>query len=365
MSKKVLIISYLSKEAEGRVRRHYENFNMNSGLEVTLVQGCSSMAEKSTENNVINIMLKEKSNIKRFWEFYNSAKKYLRIQDFDFYYLHNYYTAIFGCVLPGSKIIYDAYELYYPGCGRKFSMRDYFFYFLERKCIKKAGYLVAANKPRALVMVGKYRLTQIPDTILNMSDANERVIENDVKKQFAIVYTGYLSQERGLLNLIEEVQQYNKIAEKKISLHIYGKGELEQQIRLLCEKDEYLVFCGAYSNADIDSILSKYMFGYVAYSNEELNTMLCSPNKLYDYINNEVVILGNDNYTLTNFVEENQVGCCNADLGVGIRDIVKNYDRYSANIRKCDVGKDSKSGYEKVINHIWGMEINNERACVD
>ncbi len=358
MSKKVLIISYLSKEAEGRVRRHFENFNANPQIEVTLIQGCSSEGEKSKEDNVINVMLKERSNIKKFWEFFYGAKKYLGTENYDFYYLHNYYTAIFASILQGKKLIYDAYELYYPGCGRKFSMRDYFFYFWERKCIKKAGYLVAANKPRALVMVGKYKLQQIPDAILNMADSNEMTVKATAEKQFAIVYTGFLSQERGLLNLIEAVQQYNVDAERKIALHIYGKGGLEQQIQEICEKDEQLVFHGAYNNSEIGNILVQYMFGYVAYSNDEINTILCSPNKLYDYINNEVVILGNDNYTLTDFVEEKGIGSCSANLKEGIQNVVGNYDEYLSNVRKREISK--KSGYEKVTNHILK---NGDREC--
>ena len=345
--KKILFISYLSKENEGRIKRHYEHFENNGAFEIELIQGCVTSEDKSSEKNVINIMLNKSSNIGRFFEFFCAVKKILKEKKYDYIFLNNYFTAIFSFFVAGDKTIYDAYELYYPGCGKKMSLRDYFFYLCEKKVIKKSKYVISTNEERAFVMVGVYKLDKIPIIVKNVPVEFDRTLVESSRKH-AIVYAGYLSEERGIIDLIDAVKVYNSRYNKKIALDIFGYGELETQIKVLCDENSEINYLGKYKNDNINSILKNYEIGYIGYSNEEINTVLCSPNKLYDYIVNENVIIGNDNYSLVKFINKFKIGEAGNDMLDNIEKVVNNFEKYFNQVRNVKRTLDFSHEYDKI-----------------
>lgn len=163
---------------------------------------------------------------------------------------------------------------------------------------------------------------------------------------------GYLSKERNIIELMNAVKEFNKSRSEKLYLDIYGRGELENEIKEICSTEPYINFGGAYNNNQVDEILKSYMFGYVAYPNSEVNTILCSPNKLYDYVNNEVVIIGNDNYSLRKQIESKKIGFCSSDLLYCIEQVTQNYKWYYSNVKQLRGKKKSSDPYEVLINKL-------------
>ena len=339
------MISYLSKNVEGRLNRHFEMINKIQYVDLTLIQGCFSIMDITDENNVINIELDKIDGAKKYVYFCKKVFEILKNIEYDALFLNNYYTAIFFS--KKVKVIYDAYELYYPGCGRSFTIRDYIFYFFEKKAIKSANNVIAANDERALVMVGKYKLKTIPTTITNISMAKKR--KNNADKKNAIVYAGYLAKERNIEQLIDGVIRYNRKETKQIELHIYGRGSLENYITSMCRTHSEIKFLGAYMNDSIDDILCQYKFGYVSYPNSEINAMLCASGKLSSYILNDVVIIGNDNYSLAKEVNGKRIGKCDENVFEAIVDVTENYDEYYNNVVGYCQEASTISDYEKMI----------------
>lgn len=343
--KKVLIISYISKEKDGRTKRHFEMLSKQSNIDITLVQACRNQSDCSKEKNIVDIVLDEKkSNFKQYLEFYACVKKIIKSNKFDYLLLLNYFSAPLARLCGNSKILYDAYELYYPGCGKKFSIRDILFWLFERNTIKTANLVISANKQRALIMVGVYKLQTVPIVI-----SNNPIIKNHetvvVDKEFAIVYAGYLSKERELDRLIEAVKAYNQTASRSIELHFYGVGDLESYIVECSKKDSNIKYCGGYKNENLNSILRKYMFGYIAYDNFEMNTRFCSPNKLYDYIFNENVVICNNNESLCEFVVDNNIGTCGDNFEISIANAVNHYNDYYQQIKKIKMSFEPAKEY--------------------
>lgn len=349
--KTIVMISYLSKESEGRLNRHYKNLNDDPHISLVLIQGVRNKDEYSMENNVINVDLEGMKKIASYRNFYLNVCKILKEKKFDFYYLNNYYTACFYKKIPREKLIYDAYELYYPGCGRKLSKRDLIFFYLEKKCIKKAILITSANEARGLVMIGKYNLKEIPCIIGNDCITYNRN-EKKVKKLYAAVYIGYLSEERNLLKTIDIIKKINKERTKQIQFHIYGKGVLEEKIKNACKDETNIIFKGAYSSENVGNILAQYSFGYIYYPNTEMNTILCCPNKLNDYINNHVVVFGNKNYSVSKIVNEYKLGNCNDNLELALLDVIDKYETYYENIVNYANLKKSEKGYDELKGFI-------------
>ena len=341
---KILMISYISKEIEGRLKRHYDYFSKIDSVEVILLQFCRNEKEKTNQKNVINIMQNRKSKNKYFY-FVKIVKDYLKNHQFDFIFLNNYYTAIF--TKKRLNIIYDSYELYYPGCGRKLSLRDKFFYHFERKALKNASIILSASQERSLVMVGAFKLNSIPLFVENMPISISKLNAN-YNKEDAIVYTGYLSPERNIDKFIISLKQYNKY-NNPIRFDIYGVGVLENYIKEnLC--DDNIKYCGKYKNDDLKNILPRYRFAYIGYSNQEINTILCSPNKLLDYIEYRNIVISNDNYTLMNFIKKHKIGVAGSDFLKNIDLLVTHADFYANSIEKFISDYDNSASYKNLFD---------------
>ncbi|WP_346877323.1 hypothetical protein [Clostridium sp. UBA5712] len=331
----ILMISFLAKEKEGRFNRCYNSVSKKHEVFIIDVDD-----REYFDNKRICLKLKNRNPIFRYFEFTYKVIKASKKLKFDTIYAHNYFTclpAIIISKLGRKKLIYDAYELYYPAGKNPFSMRDSFFYFFEKKAIKSADEVVCANNERALIMAGHYNLRKIPTVIGNM--AKDDLYEDVPKKQICnshivkIVYAGYLAYDRSILELVCSIKE-NKY-EKKIILDIYGYGPLLNELTIMAAKEEYsfMKIMGSYLNSQLDLILSNYHIGYVSYPNTDFNNIFCCPNKVFDYAHNGLVVLAPNNYGLSAMISKYKIGCCNNNINYAISNILLNYNYYQKNLK--------------------------------
>lgn len=348
--KKILMLSYISKEIEGRVNRIYSVFNNNPNLDLLLIQKCNE-STKSEENNVINLYTKHDSGLKSYFEFVKQVVKYLKKQTkYDYIYLNNYYCAPFSHMLKREKCIYDAYELVYPGYGKRITVHDYFFYLFEKDAIKNSKVVIAANEERALIMTGHYNLRKIPIVIDNFPLVYNRKVNDNDKRINGIVYAGYITEETGIMELIKAVNIYNESSSQKLILALYGMIALKKDLKQLGDCIEYH---GSYEWHNLDSILQKYKYGYVAYTNSNFNVRFCAPNKLGDYINNGNIVISNNNYYLSKMIKKYEIGYSCDDMLIGITYIIQNYKQLYSNIEKTRDELESADKYKELFAVIF------------
>ncbi|MPM58708.1 hypothetical protein SDC9_105541 [bioreactor metagenome] len=255
----VVLLSFLDYKKEGRCYRAYKALS-----EVSSVYVIDSGDQAVSEENRTFIP-KMKSNIKNVINFTRRAISAAGMVSFKTLYVSNFYTAIAALFIRKQtkcRVIYDAYELFYPEGNEHFSKRDQFFYFFEKIIIRKADAVIAANDSRALIMLGYYRLRQMPYVVENISGTPGML--NGVHKKGAtckLVYAGYLSKKRGLAELVEAVQKLGDFHD--LSLDIYGAGENIDWFLSLAEIDPHFHYHGTYDNNQLPEILSQYDVGFI------------------------------------------------------------------------------------------------------
>ena len=348
---KILMISYIPLEKEGRFQRCYDYMHNNYDIFVV-----DTGEEFLNDKARISIGLKGKG-LRKYFDFYCKALKIVKDIDFDVIYAHNYYCAQLAVKLSkkyNKPIIYDAYELYYPEAKKSFSMRDRFFYFQEKKAVKKSSAVIAASYERALIMLGHYNIKNIPCVIENMPYSFENVQLPKKEKnneKIKIVYAGFLSNGRSIMELVEAIN--NSDCSDKIELDVYGAGPLEEELSEV--KYEFFKFCGRYNNAELKNILSKYDIGFISYMNYDLNNIFCCPNKVYDYVCSGLVLLAPYNEGLNRIISTHGIGVCNNDLTYAIKECTENYLHYRSNIESFIENhkeSDNPMVIRKIINQL-------------
>ncbi len=333
MDLKILVLSYIELEKEGRLLRAYNT--LRDQHEVFLIDVSS---KKAISSGKVSIQLKSKNNFIKNIEFCIKALYHARKMNFDVIYAHNYFTALSGVIISifhGKKMMYDAYELYYPNSKEKFTFRDWVFYVFERVAIKWAKEVSCASEERALIMTGHYKLKKIPIVIKNIADYKggseiRRTLLADEK--IKIVYAGYLSNDRFLIETLEKIEMSD--IRDKIQFDIFGNGPLFDELYRLDKEKKFSCFnfMGIYNNKELEGILTKYHIGYLAYPNKDYNNIFCSPNKLLDYVSNGLVVTAPFNYTLDKEINKNRIGICNDNIIFAIKTIISDYESFSHNL---------------------------------
>ena len=331
---KILMISYLPLEKEGRLNRCYNALIKEHNVYLIDTNSGSS-AEHGTR---VSIKLKNKSNIKNYLEFVKGTVIATQKVRFDLVYAHNFYAALPALIISkmsGKPLLYDAYELYYPAAKTSFSLRDKFFYYNEKRAIKFARQVICANKERSLIMTGHYDLRKLPVVVQNISHEvdpllHSKSLTND--EEIRIVYAGYLVGDRKIIEFIDALK--GNPYRKRIKFHIYGYGPLAKEIESLSSQHEYnfVEYCGSYNNSELGMLLVDYHIGYVSYPNNNFNNIFCCPNKIYDYANNGLAIIASYNEGLLSIVNKNEIGCCNENLSVAISDVIGKYEEYTSKL---------------------------------
>jgi hypothetical protein len=108
-----------------------------------------------------------------------------------------------------------------------------------------------------------------------------------------VIYAGSLQKGR----LLEEIVFCGNWG-PSVGLLICGSGSLESDIRRAEEDNSAICYLGALTQSELAYVYSVADIGVLSYSNDVLNTKLCAPVKLWEYLHYDLKIIGNDNYGL-------------------------------------------------------------------
>ncbi len=223
--------------------------------------------------------------VKLFMFWFCIIKVCMRVRP-DIIVAHNYYV-VFPCMLVSkifkAKFVYDSYEFYVPQRGVKFPLRSYFFFYQEYLSIKKADLVFSANRERARLMKGVYRLRTLPIPILNtpISQSATDIKQKDTET-FMIVYEGVMALGRHLAFLMDIL----RFLPDNYSIKFIGNGPDFEKLKEMADKHpnkDRITFVGRLSTSEIMPQLAMCDLGFVGYSYEGLNNIYCSPNKIYEY----------------------------------------------------------------------------------
>ena len=248
---------------------------------------CSSYFGGRKEESIIILYKNQKLGIISLFIYWIKVIKLVRGIKPDAILAHDYYMAFPGLLsslIYKIPLIYDAYEFYAPQRGVKMTMRDYFFFLLEKRAIKKSILVFSANLERSRLMKHAYKLKKRPIPVLNIPDfktSGKR--EGDYNPSFiTVVYEGYIDFSRyvdSLVNAFEYLpENYN--------LLIIGGGHDEDRLKELISGKNYrnrIVYKGRVDTKDVIPCLQKCDIGFVGYPFTDLNNRFCSPNKIYEY----------------------------------------------------------------------------------
>ncbi|MDD3106286.1 MAG: hypothetical protein PHP65_00575 [Bacilli bacterium] len=361
--KRIFLISTIPIEKEGRIKRIIDLIKENFIIDIYSPK--STYFSKNTNTFTIS------DDIPRGYvdqlKYLKNTNKLVRKRKnvkYDYIYLCNYTCLPFVRKImkrnKNSEIIYDAFELLLKTNNENKSLRYHFYRYLEKKIVLKASKIIVANFERGLIMQGDYHLQNTPICINNVPfEIDYQKVNSlhrskkDKKEILNIVYAGFISKSRKLIELIDIISKHSD----KFSLHIYGYGDYYDEVvkYLHMGAIKNVIIHGGYSQENLNNILSSYDVGYIYYPNTGLNNIFCEPHKIYDYAMNFLPMISFYNENLNSRFDKYQIGISNDELGKHLDDMYVNYKKYVNNI--CDflteIEKLSVSNKNTVINSIF------------
>jgi len=221
----------------------------------------------------------------------------LRVQP-DIVHAHDYFVVLHGWIIAKMNravCIYDAHE-FLPGIKERSHVRHWLFASLERISINRYDMIIATSEERAQVLRDYYSLREPPVVVKNFSSVEEYTLESDTESfEYPIedileqglplvVYQGDMNiHSRCLDNLL---RAFVGLQDKCILIMAGDGPDLDhlQKLSDVLELQGYVFFTGKLPKGHLMTIMRAASVGVVIYSNKETNNLLCTPNKIHEYV---------------------------------------------------------------------------------
>lgn len=341
MNRRMIMFVYNDITTDARVQRAADA--LADVFELTLIS--VQKGKVIQDNEYKNLLVGGRFNgAMSIFETIFTAWHIIRKQHPDIVYCHDYYSAILAYLLIKThyrgKIIYDAHELMIPEEGRT-DKRLNFFYWFEKRIIKKVDLLICASDERSQIMQEHYRLKEKPLVVPNISQLQVKDDDSDVQTimdtlvdffndhKLTVVYAGAVTSSRRIGMLVDATIKLHD----KCKLLIVGKGD---DLEVLKEKtanhpELKSAFTGAVPYKCLGSILSRCDIGFLFYPSDTLNNIYCASNKIYEYASVGLPMLANDNHTVKKILEESHIGLSTNDFISGLLKIAEERELYKNN----------------------------------
>ncbi len=215
---------------------------------------------------------------------------------------------------PRPRVVYDSHELF-PFQTNSRGLQAYWTR-IEQKHVHAADLVVAANGSIAKEMATRYDI-RLPEVVLNSYGLNQNGVKvsetaflnhfHAPKEGFRVIFQGQLCDGRNLKNL---VRAFNLLG-APYQLFFLGSGPLELSLRGLCRKlaIQNVHFGEPVSQEMLLPMLGHAHLGVIPYiGSDALNKQLCTPNKLFEFIESEIPICATDLPELRAIIRGNKIG---------------------------------------------------------
>lgn len=250
-----------------------------------------------------------------YWSAFSAAKK----NKADIYHAHDLNTLPAGWLAKkrlGGKLIYDSHELYVerntiqkPSEFAKKSTA-----MLEKFLLKSVDETITVNQSIAEELKNRYAI-KMPAIVMNTPAYN--IIEKPKSLRLElnipldkriIIYSGSMTFNRGLEELIQSLIY---LPEYVLILMGYGNesylGELKNTAKSAGVQNR-LYFFGPVPHEEVATYLASADVGAAPIKNAALSYYLCSPNKLFEFIQAGIPVVGSNFPELTRVITEQKIG---------------------------------------------------------
>jgi len=233
----------------------------------------------------------------------------------DIYHFHDPDLLIAGFFLKliGKKVIYDVHENYVDTISEKEYIPQklrkaivYLFEKLENFCAKKYDAIICAT-PSISERFKKIGMKNVV-IINNYPFKNELNMKiNTMAKDNIIIYTGGITEKRGIYQLIKAIEFVNEKMDCRLILagEIYPK-EFYKRLKKM-NGWKYVEYKGLLSREDMAKELSKAKLGVVLFLPEK-NHIEAQPNKLFEYMSAKLPIICSNFPLWEEIVTKNNIG---------------------------------------------------------
>jgi len=302
---KVLHVLFEDINFDYRVKKELNSLKIKHDVEIAYLQETADIYSE-IKSHPLNYPAYDKKQLRiLYWlkKFRYISKKISAIiknDNFDVIHVHNI-GACFAITLlkPKSKIIYDTHEMY-SEMNHYVSILKILYVFIEKYIFKNVDIVIHANESRKDFYVNKFKMKVPNYFIANVtplsSDFNLEMVselETLKKTKKIVLYQGAMGNNR---NLLEIVKGFAKGKKDKV-LVLVGGGMLQKDIKVYIEQNKLSDWFLQISKVSVDklkSITNYADLGIVTYKNNCLNNYYCASNKLMEYSQQKVPVLGID-----------------------------------------------------------------------
>lgn len=229
------------------------------------------------------------------------------------YFTNDFDTLLAGvlCAMTSRPLVHDAHELWpdqFVGMAVYPVPAIAWLRILEGILLRRANVVVTVNEFIAEELQTRYRIDK-PRVILNVPAINDRDTpqrrhRHEASKKIAL-YQGLHTFHRGLENLVSSCEYL----EDDITLVLRGYGPNENRLREIGEKFTNVRFDEPVPMRDlVSAAASTADIGIVPYLPVNINNYFASPNKLFEYIQAGLPVVGSDLPFLRKIIIGNGIG---------------------------------------------------------
>lgn len=315
-----------------------------------------------------------------FVPFIRGAIKAIKKENPDIVILHDNYTALVLRWLKKHRkniyVIYDSSELYIEFKTTKSIKRNIanLNMYFEKKYLKSAKIVLAANIERANIMKDFFKLREVPIVFNNVHriDDSYNKIECDKKygdlyinESFCIFYGGGISESRLTFDLVDVVGKLGG----KYSLIVSGISTetAKRQFYSMLEEKKYsnVFYVGFIPRNELRYILSRSKISVSIFAQDTVNNINCASGKFFEGLFEGTPMLTSENPPLKRICTEYKVGVSTKNFTDGILELEKNYDYYCNNVEKFTNRLDVKGRIDELAEKlVIKMEKDNVRFYI-
>ena len=279
---------------------------------------------------------------------------------------------------PKAIIFYDSSELYISSPKKLFYMPNGLLVYLkglftrfrktcEKKYLKYADFVFAANIERAEIMKDYFGLEEVPEVFDNIhridDEYNEKECIDKFDKYFSgdkfnIIFAGGINEER---KTFDYIKSFKKLEEEKYNLVILGSASpkaksMYDELVKDCSNINYLGFV---SRAELRYCIKKSQASVVIFDEDSDNTKFCASGKCYESLFEGIPILASENPPLKRLCDVDGVGVSSNKYDLAIEKLYENYEQYVSAVEQYIL----KIDYEKHLEKLTGVilrVVNNE-----
>lgn len=345
----ILYLSYVIPENDGRTR---ELLNVAKEIgNVILVSCAKGKYHFPGLKNHFKLLVDSNAELlkpRTYLRFLKLVKKTVQeVKNIDILFLDNFFVSPIGLFLSNTRdpkiTILDCRELYTVKERKGFLKK--IFALLDKRMIKKADIVIAANEFRAQFMKDYYQLESKPLVFENIwklecnkvsketIDKYSRILQNAGEKT-KIISTGGYDIERGTDRLVRVMKKLDDFflfivgggSEK--AKHVLENIVEKEHVKNVCFVDEKL------STEELAYFITNCDIGVVNYHSNDLNNKFCAPGKIYEFLFCGKPVITTENPPLIEMCQKYGIGEADEDFYNGLLKIASNYELYSQNVRK-------------------------------